>query len=408
MREIMKAPLRDILPNLAPSLFLFILPFAHTTVLRYVALALTVVSAVLAWKRQAPPPIPLKLPLVLWLGVAAASLIWATRPGYSADEIRVEVVYSILAFLSFYALTQRKQTLKIYAGAVLASVVTLGVLALGLYARSGSLEGDTLLSGVLYYVAFLLTALPIVLALLVRRESARSTRIGAAVILMLMLSTGLLTLNRSFLPTAAVVCVLFFSLYAKYERIRVRPRVSLVATATLALVVVAAGFVWVAGQRIHLQDNAVELVEKTLQVDPRPHIWEFGVEQIEAHPWTGTGFGRMAQAHKFQRHLGDPQYSHAHNIVLNYGVEMGIPGMIVLIILFGAVVLQFRKLCGSENRDARLIGVAGISLVAAVLLKSMVDDLFVRHLALLFWSLVGMGLGYGNRSVLPAPRSADR
>lgn len=404
----MKATLRDILPNLAPSLFLFILPFAHTTVLRYVALALTVVTAALLWKRIAPPPIPLKLPLVLWLGVAIASLIWATNPGYSAGEIKVEVVYSILAFLSFYALTERKQTLKIYASAVLASVATLGVCALGLYVRSGSLEGDNVLSGVLYYVAFLLTALPIVLALLVRRESARSIRIGAAVILILMLATGLLSLNRSFLPVAAVVGLLFVLLYAKYERIGIRLQAPIVAAATLALVGVAAGFVWVAGQRIRPQENSVELVEKTLQVDPRPRIWEFGIEQIEAHPWTGTGFGRMAQAAKFQRNLGDPQYSHAHNIVLNYGVQMGIPGMFVIIMLFGAVVLEFRKLCRSDDRDARLIGVAGISLVAAVLLKSMVDDLFVRHLALLFWSLVGMGLGYGNRSGSPAAGSADR
>jgi hypothetical protein len=39
------------------------------------------------------------------------------------------------------------------------------------------------------------------------------------------------------------------------------------------------------------------------------------------------------------------------------------------------------------------IGAAGLALVAGVVVKNLTDDFFVRQSALLFWSLVGAGLG---------------
>ena len=53
-----------------------------------------------------------------------------------------------------------------------------------------------------------------------------------------------------------------------------------------------------------------------------------------------------------------------------------------------------------------MIGVCGIALVLGVFLRNMVNDMFVRDQALLFWALNGMLLGLGCRLSLPTARPA--
>jgi O-antigen ligase len=82
---------------------------------------------------------------------------------------------------------------------------------------------------------------------------------------------------------------------------------------------------------------------------------------------------------------------------LDYGIQMGVPGILAFAFLFACVIREFLRLYRSSNLNVALIGVAGMAIVAAVILKSATDDQFIRHNALLFWALVGMGLGYGTR-----------
>ena len=84
---------------------------------------------------------------------------------------------------------------------------------------------------------------------------------------------------------------------------------------------------------------------------------------------------------------------HAHNTFLNRTLETGLPGLAAFLLLLGSVAVAFRRVARSSDPGTAAIGAAGVALVAGVVIKNLTDDFFVRQNALLFWSLVGSGLG---------------
>ncbi len=84
---------------------------------------------------------------------------------------------------------------------------------------------------------------------------------------------------------------------------------------------------------------------------------------------------------------------HAHNTFLNRALETGLAGLAAFVYPagFGRHRVPARR---AERRpDTAAIGAAGLALVAGVIVKNLTDDFFVRQNALLFWALVGAGLG---------------
>src|SRR3954465_5923485 len=77
---------------LAPAVYLFVLPLAHTTGLRSVTFGISTLLLLATWRRFPAAPIPLKAPFAAWLVLALVSLIWAVRPEYSINEIKNEIL----------------------------------------------------------------------------------------------------------------------------------------------------------------------------------------------------------------------------------------------------------------------------------------------------------------------------
>ncbi len=388
---------RTILGSAAPALYLFILPFAHTTSVRSIAFALMLAGAMVAWRAERPALPPLLWPFALWATVALLALPWASDTRFSLSEIKSEIAYGLLAYLVFFALTRDATDIRRYVMVIGAAVALLCAHASWTFARTGSIEGDNLHGGVLYFIAFLATVIPVLLGAAVAQGVARWMRNAAAGLIILALCTGALGLNRSFVPTVALSVALFALLY--FSRVAVDRRVKLRAglAAVLVVPVLLSGFLWIAQHRARPQLSLAQAVEHTVTADPRFKIWAYSVTWIADHPWTGTGFGRMAQVDKFRKALNDDTAVHPHNILLSQGVQTGIPGMIALTVLFVAVVRRLLALYRDDDPALRLIGITGLSVVCAVLLKNMVDDLFVRHNAWLFWALLGMAFGYAER-----------
>lgn len=392
---------RSILLTAAPALYLFILPFAHTTALRTAAFVLTMVSAIVVWREQRQSgshlSIPLTGPLALWAIVALATLPWAIDMRYSLSEIKSEIGYGILVYLAFFVLTRRANDLHRGVMVIAAALLVLCIHALWTFARSGSIEGDNLHGGVLYFVTFLVTVIPVLLAGAVTPDVSPRTRIAATLLVLLALVTGALGLNRSYVPIVGLSVALFVLLY--YCGAGAPRRVKLRAgfAAVLIVPILASGFVWITQHRAGPGMSLTLAMERAVTNDPRIKIWDYSLARIAEHPWTGTGFGRMARADKFRKEIGDETAVHPHNLFLSQAVQSGIPGMLALLALFAAIVWRLVGLYRDADPAIRLIGIAGLCVVFAVLLKSMVDDLFVRHNAWLFWALLGMGLGYATR-----------
>src|SRR5260221_4377921 len=95
--------------TLLPSmLLLFVLPFPGTVALRLACLAVAFLVAIALWRKLAPPPPPCKPLLLAWMAVAFPSLAWAVDPAYSPGEVKNQIVYTMMAFGSFFALTPAK------------------------------------------------------------------------------------------------------------------------------------------------------------------------------------------------------------------------------------------------------------------------------------------------------------
>ena len=120
--------------------------------------------------------------------------------------------------------------------------------------------------------------------------------------------------------------------------------------------------------------------------------------RIAEHPWIGAGLGKWTSSEAFVVQFGDPLLMHAHNTFLNRALETGLPGLAAFVYLLGSVVVAFLRVARSDDPDTAAIGAAGLALVAGVVLKNLTDDFFVRQNALLFWALVGAGLGARRRA----------
>ena len=89
---------------------------------------------------------------------------------------------------------------------------------------------------------------------------------------------------------------------------------------------------------------------------------------------------------------------HPHNTFLNYGVAMGLPGMLLLILVFFVLLRSFWRLSRVQDRVIAMAGICGVLLVVGVVTRNLANDFFQRDLALLFWAIAGMLLGYGNHA----------
>src|SRR5256885_13749815 len=101
-----------------PTVLVFLLLFAHIAALRSIALLVTVAAAAYIWRKSPGPPIPLKIPLTIWMGMALLSLTWARDAAYSLGEIRAEIGYDILYFLAFFMLTRERWQWNLFRGAL--------------------------------------------------------------------------------------------------------------------------------------------------------------------------------------------------------------------------------------------------------------------------------------------------
>ena len=76
---------------------------------------------------------------------------------------------------------------------------------------------------------------------------------------------------------------------------------------------------------------------------------------------------------------------------------MGIPGIIALVLLFASLALTYWRMYRAQDPVLAILGIVGLMLLASVPLRNFSNDFFQRDVALLFWSMNGVFLGFGLR-----------
>lgn len=144
----------------------------------------------------------------------------------------------------------------------------------------------------------------------------------------------------------------------------------------------------------------------------RVEIWSKAIFMLEDYPFTGIGMGMFGP-------VADtlyPFYSypvrtveHAHNVLLQVGLDLGIPGLVSWLAILGLSVLASIQVYLNENQKWLVgLGAGMLAGQAALLMHGMIDSVvwgMVRPSPLI-WLL--WGLSFGAFSVAPGLRYENR
>jgi O-antigen ligase len=380
------------------ALYVLVLPISGTTALRSLAFAaMVLITGGVLLRRRLPPAMPLWPAWGAYLAIALASLSYAANPGYSLGEIKVEVLYPYLLFAITATWVRQEAELAAVVALLLVgnlvfaigSAVTLYTHGIDLVSGTGAWN-----TGVGATATVVVTVLPWLAAALVRAHRSRPRLVWPLALLAVAdLAVLLLTMNRQSWLALAAALLTAALLAGRAFWNRRRLAAALVAGLVLAALI---------GYQFQLRARGVANASggdplgvsiAVMSRDSRPALWRFSIERIGEHPLTGGGFGREAFEllyADFHRQSHDLLW-HAHNMVLNKGIQMGVPGMVAFLALWASLVAASRP--ALRSGPLRLWGIAAMAMIAAVFARNMTDDFFVRDHALLFWLLAGALLG---------------
>lgn len=389
------------------ALFLAVDLFPHTVAMRLLLLvggvALAVIGMGLRKARAAGTEVdlvpPLLLPFALWATWAALSLLWSTEPARSLKEFKNEIGYVLLAFWMCYIAAQHRAAPRIFAGvvgvgALLACAVVLyffwfpapWVLRLGLHNGPGD------------QTSALLTLMPCALVgawLAAKRKMRRSVRLASIALPVVFVASAYATLNRTvWLGFAAEVLLLGVLLRNQLGFVEQRRTGSgRWWVVVVALVVVGAGV----GTMLYMQRDRTEHGwARPLTGDLRLKLWPDVVRSIKERPLTGYGFGRGMIRHSLFRELDNHALWNAHNLVLSVAVQLGLPGVALLLVLLYATARAGWRLARSSDPVTAACGAALVAVVCGMFIRNMTDMLWARQNALLYWGVVGALLAWGR------------
>ncbi len=365
------------------ALLLVILPYPGTVAARLLLLLISFFVAA-TWHFRAEPAmravLPCKPALVLWWVVSFASLSYAVDPAYSLGELKNELGYALLALSAFFVVGQRRDTalfaLRALAGgvAILCGWATATWIGEGFgWNRMGG-HGDI---GIV--ATYVVTVLPPLFWIVADDPAPAWRRAGWGLVALAMFIAAI-TEQRAAWLAIGVETAMIVALLARAGRIPLSRRQVVLAGGVL----LAAASGAVLSYSYFRQGNVV-----ALGTDTRMAFWPTVLATIAAHPLAGAGFGRQSMKIAYPHLIPgfNPELWHAHNVFLNYGLALGVPGMIALFALFAAWGRLFWRYAGTAA------GIAGCALVAGVVVRNQFNDFFMRDMSLLFWALCGLFAG---------------
>ncbi|AEQ98208.1 O-antigen ligase family protein [Xanthomonas oryzae] len=128
-------------------------------------------------------------------------------------------------------------------------------------------------------------------------------------------------------------------------------------------------------------------------------------DTLKAHPLTGVGVGRFDDAmHDLPACAADPslfrcQLGHAHNDLAEWSATQGVPGLLLLIAVYGVPLWVFARLHRrSGQQQFRGPAAAGVMLVINYALCGLTQSMFAHQVAAsLYTAMVGVLVGLAAR-----------
>jgi O-antigen ligase len=368
----------------------------------------------LAGRRLIIPRLPLLIPLALYIGVAAFSLLAARSLEEGVKElfkwIEVGLVLVILA-----AETERGRGLWVLGAILLAGA---GQAALGVwqfqfrthgpehfrilethFRAYGTFEQPNPFAGFVGLIWPLCAGLALGLVSGPRRWTASRLLLAGlfAALAVFILASLYFSFSRGAWLGAAAAAL---ALGVAWPR-RLRVGLGLAAAALVGgWALSAAGLMpaAIAGRLAEVADFAsipdvrgININDTNFAILERLAHWQAAERMFAAHPWAGVGLGNYGVVYAdYRLYNWEIPLGHAHNIYLNVLAETGIPGLVTYVILWASVIaLTMRAVRTTAGwRRGLALGLCGAWAHLAV--HQIVDNLYVDNTHFLIAGLLAM------------------
>jgi O-antigen ligase len=372
------------------------------------------------------PVVPLLWPLVIFVGWAATSLLWASSLRNATLEI-VKWVEIILIMLMVTEAAGRQRLGWVIAGVLVSGTfqAALGIwqhslrgmgpktfeISAGIFRAYGSFEQPN------PYAGYLGLIWPVAAGLLIAqirnfkfRHSPRVREISN---------------HRGILPLAACIllatCVLLLVLALVFSWSRGAWLGALAAMVVMAAAlprrlwlgvggVAIALVVLLSANTIGLLPNAIRsrltdftqqaqvfdvrgqgITDANYAVLERLAHWQAAGEMIRYHPWTGVGFSNYESVYSQYALWNWPiALGHAHNIYLNVTAELGMPGLLAYLFLWGAIFWQTARALRRRSGWERGLALGLMGAWTHLSVHHLFDNLYVNNTHLLLGALLGV------------------
>jgi len=384
--------------------YVLVLPIAHTIVLRNMAfLGLIALTLALLVERKQWPQFPLWQAWLAYASIGLISVFLAFDPAASAGEFRTEFLYCFTIFMVGSIWGGQFAAFRAFAWLFVAANLVLVSFALafaGVAMPFDVLRRIPPIASAGLNTNWILAVIFLHVWLILHLWQAQRRLLPALLVGLIGLDVWAMMVgyNRQTLLALGigVACWGPAMLYRKFSWWRV-----------LSLVVVLGAVALLFSFQIHHRTGDVgavplpgtaptSLVERArsgIMADPRWEIWRFSIARIAEHPLAGGGPGRYVFRKLYPEfHADDPDHWHAHNMILNKGIQMGVPGMLTFLFLWFSLARELIRHVRTSVAHGSL-AVAGLSIAGAVFVKNMTDDFFVRDTALMFWLVMGLLVG---------------
>ena len=347
---------------------------------------------------------PVDLPMALFIGLGCVNLLTSTATHSTENELYLLVNYVVLYFI---LVQQLKTTRRILGLASIILLIGSGETLFGLFQYLG---GATTVLGRMtpnigtlnatymnhnHFAGFLILIIPIALGLLIG-VSHHEKRIFF-VLLTCLLGTGLiLTLSRGGILSLMVASGCFFLCLAVKMRQTGASRFFL--TLPLLLVLCIGLLIgWIGISRISHRGIFETFLpsQEILEEEIRIPLWRNSLELVKESPLAGSGLGTFEYVSLRYRPEEIPLEKHAyraHNDYLELLIEMGIPGLLVVlwgIWRFSRYILKGYFRYNNSLLTALLLG--GFTSCLAMFIHSFFDfNLQIPANALLFFTVLAL------------------
>lgn len=352
-----------------------------------------------AFRRAALVIVPVTLAFVFWLGNTLAH-------GISLKEF--DVPSHILAFLPIAACFSAPLRPIVLRLGFSASAAALGLICMeqhyieGIDRAYGINNG---LWGAIEFGMFILVLSLIGIIQALRIELRPGERVLHGVFAALGFYGALLTQSRG--PLLACIPVFVLLVFIQARRTRRWRQAAAVLVIGVAVVGIAAttlhGEVAERFARVSEEVSTYSESDTTGAVRERLEMWRNAGAAVAEHPLTGVGlnqFGTYARGRIAEGKAADSieRYDHPHSEYLEWAVTGGLPGLALLLLMFGGSAWFFGRHAGHRDNGVAMPACAGLAVTGMYALCGLTDNVFYRAMphSLYFFLTLGLAVYIGH------------